>query len=906
MKLNNENNNDKNKENKDIEETGNNPAMILTINIGNNQLRQLNIYDIDNTEQDIYNFCLKNKLDFNILKEIKNQIQILITNKLLENIKQNITNNSTKDISEINNLNNNINKSGNVTEVNFIKNKQNNIDDLNNLEIFGNNGKKRLMNQNEKNVNSNLKKYYNKVNNNNNHNNILNIKDNKKIIRHKIHKSKIEEINKETETYNMNNNNIIFSPLLFNNITPNSSSLFFSPTVNSCNNNTHNMALRNYFSKEEDNYFPENSPYLENNNMNNIICNKNPKNNNNNKTVNKTMNKSLSLTGIHIKYNPGKDLYERNMKYNEEKMKKIKILKKNLELDQNEDNTFSPKINKLSKIQNEHRKQKKLEYSNPDIIKNYKKYKDDKIKALKLKQEKDLEINFTFKPNINNSSSIIKSIMNKKKKGIESKLDIKNISCLNDSNVNVNKSVKNKNSSENSVSKSINRFERLYNERINLKENKNKLRQKIYNEYSFKPSINKKSSYLKLDKPFKERLKTYSNKYRENMIKLRNIYEKEKGLEESFKPQINSKKNEEILKNNKKDIYDSQIYNNKYNNNITNINILNQYDNRNKKNKNINNKKNNKAYSDINIVSINNFVKGPKKLDYYTKLYLDDEKYRYEKNILTEKYYKSQNSSPTFCNGFSEEIINKKREKYYKKIFSLLDGDEDNKINSEHININAIPKKLQKILEPIFISLQEENESLNEVEFIYVCKQLYDTLSYYEKKEFMSFVEPEKKNNNKNKKKYNNKNICTFKPIINKRNKSYEILSIAMTGGKKSYGLSGMHSTEELSNDKSIKKKYSNIINKEQINKKKFIFSNNCILINSWNNRNKMKRNDICITKNKLNENVSLFKGKNKTPLINNISHNTLIKSISTSNTHKDNKFENYYSIVDHKNKNQK
>jgi hypothetical protein len=158
MKLNIENNNDKNKEKNDIEDAGSNPAMILTINIGNNQLRQLNIYDIDNTEQDIYNFCLKNKLDFNILKEIKNQIQILITNKLLENMKQNITNTSTKDISEINNINNNINKSGNVTEVNFIKNKQNNIDDLNNLEIFGNNGKKRLMNQNEKNVNSNLKK----------------------------------------------------------------------------------------------------------------------------------------------------------------------------------------------------------------------------------------------------------------------------------------------------------------------------------------------------------------------------------------------------------------------------------------------------------------------------------------------------------------------------------------------------------------------------------------------------------------------------------------------------------------------------------------------------------------------------------------------------------------------------
>ena len=63
MKLNN-----KNKEKKIKEERT--PVMILTIDIGNNKLELLNIYDINNPEQDIYNFCLKNKLDFNIPKEI--------------------------------------------------------------------------------------------------------------------------------------------------------------------------------------------------------------------------------------------------------------------------------------------------------------------------------------------------------------------------------------------------------------------------------------------------------------------------------------------------------------------------------------------------------------------------------------------------------------------------------------------------------------------------------------------------------------------------------------------------------------------------------------------------------------------------------------------------------------------
>ena len=70
MKVNDESND--NKEKNEFEEESS-PDMILTIDIGNNQLKKLNIYDIDNTEQDIYNFCLNNKLDFNILKEIKRQ-----------------------------------------------------------------------------------------------------------------------------------------------------------------------------------------------------------------------------------------------------------------------------------------------------------------------------------------------------------------------------------------------------------------------------------------------------------------------------------------------------------------------------------------------------------------------------------------------------------------------------------------------------------------------------------------------------------------------------------------------------------------------------------------------------------------------------------------------------------------
>jgi len=45
------------------------------------------------------------------------------------------------------------------------------------------------------------------------------------------------------------------------------------------------------------------------------------------------------------------------------------------------------------------------------------------------------------------------------------------------------------------------------------------------------------------------------------------------------------------------------------------------------------------------------------------------------------------------------------------------------------MNVNKLPKNIYKILEPIFNELKEENETLNEVEFIFVCEQLYLSLS---------------------------------------------------------------------------------------------------------------------------------------------------------------------------------
>ena len=307
-----------------------------------------------------------------------------------------------------------------------------------------------------------------------------------------------------------------------------------------------------------------------------------------------------------------------------------------------------------------------------------------------LKQKTDQEFNkiYTFKPCINRSYSSTKIVKNKTNKDPEKELDNK-INIKNES-----------------------RFDKLYNYRIDYKENKDKLKQKIYGEYSFKPQINENSCFYKLNIPFNERLQTYSNKSKENMAKIQQVYERELGYDESFKPQLNSRKNKSLLKDR------DEFF----------INEIQKYNNMNSGN---NNNQNNN-------------------IDPYTKLYLYGKKYQQEKNFLAEKYYQNQNKPPRFCES-TEEIINRKKEKSFRQIFKLLDGDEDSKISSTHINISKLPKNILKILQPIFNELKEENETLNELEFIFVCEQLYLSLPWNDKRELTTFEDIAKKNLKKEK-----------------------------------------------------------------------------------------------------------------------------------------------------------
>ena len=175
--------------------------------------------------------------------------------------------------------------------------------------------------------------------------------------------------------------------------------------------------------------------------------------------------------------------------------------------------------------------------------------------------------------------------------------------------------------------------------------------------------------------------------------------------------------------------------------------------------------------------------------------------------------------------------------------------------------------------------MEEQQENLNENEFIYVCKKLYNNLSYIEKKEFMEYIE-----NDKNKKeKKNQEENYTFKPKINKRNNSYEKIG-GTTWGKST------QPTQIFAEDRdgNFCKNYYNFNLKSSAE-----FSNKDIFLNNGKEGN---RNSKYAFKNIFsNKNFDISKNfsNNKNLLVNNyIIKNNLIKS--TAITNKDGKKNDY------------
>ena len=703
----------------------NNSIMILTIDIGNGICDKLRIHNINNYEQETYDFCSNYHLDFQTMKEINNQIQKVINeNKIFNDEKETKNNKQSsnyqykknvedKNNRKNNNIINNLSKRKNIPNkkiinryngnpLSYIKKRQKDSNKNNSYGILNNNtrvstnsskGSSIINNKQNMKIIKNVKNAFNIIKKNSifNSTNTIKVKENNLENNNKIfndinnncleyssnNTNENLNDNNDNKKFNIEENNIIFPDLNEDKIDSNIYSKKRKESIEILN--TEEIDIDNQITEKENNLDLINQKKEENesnkynnNNDNNFIINKENESNKKKKEKNNHAIKNRA--------NSERNNFKENQEILNKKRNSFNLTNKN---NRNNFNITHYSSNKYRKWD---------EYSKEDIIKNYKKYKEEKFQNLIEKLEIEFKKQYTFHPRIN-----------KNKYNRESKL------FFNEDNI------------LNKKSKSLARFEKLYNDRISFRENRNKLKDQLDKEFSYKPTINKRS-YAMINIAFSERLKLYTNRTKEKKNKLEQEIENKRKINEYFQPKLNINRNRELLK----------------------------------------------ERNDNNDINKND------KYDKYNKQYLYSQKYEQKKQYLTEKYYEDRFRSPECCQ-LTNELFNYKKEKSFKKLFSLLDGDNDGKISYNCINIKHLSLDIQNILEPIILELKEENEILNEKEFIFVCERYYQTLKYDQKRKLILFEDEEKKKLKKEKIEKENSNY-SFKPKINTKfiNLTYE------------------------------------------------------------------------------------------------------------------------------------
>ena len=251
------------------------------------------------------------------------------------------------------------------------------------------------------------------------------------------------------------------------------------------------------------------------------------------------------------------------------------------------------------------------------------------------------------------------------------------------------KPLKNVYNSEKNINKDMTKLNQNFNKNSNYKLRKlTKLKEEYDKKYSFKPVIN---DNYKTDLTFNERLNIFNNisKIKKEELKnnLSNLKDKDNG-QEYFKPKLISNQN---------------FYHKKVNNSTNNINLNDQ-----------------------------------ENIDIFKKNYLYWKKYNLDKEKLYDKFYENSNG-PIFYNKIkSDKIVSEANKKAFINLFNVLDSDQDDLITSVSINLNNVPNNIIKIIEPLLIELKEDNQTLNQEEFIKAMNKLFENISSIDRRHLIN------------------------------------------------------------------------------------------------------------------------------------------------------------------------
>ena len=437
-----------------IENNNEKKCQILNIDIGNGKIEQLKIYNYHNPKKDVYDFCMKNNLDYNTMEEISKQLNELITKKVNEEEM-----NNKKDRNKFL-LSNHHSTDGN-SYINKLKKRNNNFSrDKYSNKNFGNRQSRDYaysIRKEKSNDSKNLFPYQLDSKQNFNYN-ITNFqKINSKSLKTKKNSVTNKRLNPKSLENNIFDNHKV--SINNNNLNLSEAEILLNSEIIKINNQQYGLSNSNISKR----------------NIRSALSN-------NNITSKKTNHNSIEES---IK--AGNNLYTRGLKYQEDGNKKLEKLKSSLIEKEGKTSTFHPELNKSN--MNE---KNRIPCTDSERIIKYKEYYEDKIKRLKEKKQNEEENNYTFQPKVNKDKGYYNNNNNTNKKNMN--------------NTNNNKP---KNKSNNQI------FSKLYEDSNIYKENLNKLDKKVNKMYSYRPILNDNS---KIKEPFNKRLLKYQFKIQKMRI----------------------------------------------------------------------------------------------------------------------------------------------------------------------------------------------------------------------------------------------------------------------------------------------------------------------------------------------------------------------------------------------------
>lgn len=263
----------------------------------------------------------------------------------------------------------------------------------------------------------------------------------------------------------------------------------------------------------------------------------------------------------------------------------------------------------------------------------------------------------------------------------------------------------------------IKNYQVIKNKELNELKSKHKCN-RSEEKYSFRPKINKNSSQIDKELQFKSTVssarydKLYNDRKRIkiNISKLTNkVYDK-KVL---FKPKINTNIISTVSSMNF--TQRQKYYQTKSKEKFKHL----TEETKNNFQPEINQKNNSRCYTDV-----------------FNDLYNKAEIYK-QKRLNTMREIHSSLSSAIKANNTSNYIIEKKKFQCFTQLFHLMDKNKSGLITKDNIDTKNIPSHILTIFNTVIKELQEEDQTLNENEFVSVCYQLYEYLTYPEKKQFL-------------------------------------------------------------------------------------------------------------------------------------------------------------------------